>query len=290
VKPLWTFENWLLLAREKNLSLVEVVLEKEIEETGSKRETIINELEKRLKVMRESLEAGLKREKHTPGGMIKDESKILQKFFADNSSFAGTGAIKAAIYAIAVAQENAGMGRIVALPTGGSSGIVPGVFFSLDEEKKLGDEKLKEGLLIAAGVGMVVGEKLEMAGAAGGCQAECGVAGGMAAAGAMYMLGGKEAEVFQAFALTVKNMLGLVCDPVGGLVEVPCVKRNGFAAVQALLAVDLVRGGLKSVIPPDEVVDALAEIGRLLPSSLKETAKGGLAQTKTGLDISEKNR
>lgn len=288
MKPLWTFENWLSRSREEDLSLAEVILEKEMEATGAKKDEIIDGLEERLQVMRESLKAGLEREKTTPGGMIKDESKTLNHFFSNNRPITGSGVIKTAIYAIAIGQQNAGMGRIVALPTGGSAGIVPGVFFSLAEDKKLSDDQLKEGLLIAAGVGMVVGEKMGMAGASGGCQAECGVAAGMAAAGGFFLLGGRGEQVFQAFALAVKNLLGLACDPVGGLVEVPCVKRNGFAAVQALLAIDLVRGGLKSVIPPDEVVDAMADIARLLPSALKETAQGGLAQTKTGLNLSER--
>ncbi len=288
MKPLWTFEKWLSVSKEKNISLAEVILEKETDETGAGREEILEELEKRLKVMRESLERGLKRDEITPGGMIKDESKVLEKFFCENPPLSGLGAIKTAIYSIAIAQENAGMGRIVAIPTAGSAGIVPGTFFAFAELEGIDENRLIEGLLVAAGVGMVVGEKMEMAGAAGGCQAECGVAAGMAAAGVMFMLGGRGEEVFHAFALGVKNLIGLACDPVGGLVEVPCVKRNGFAAVQALLAVDMVRGGIRSVIPPDEVVDAMVDVGRSLPSSLKETAKGGLAQTKTGLQISER--
>lgn len=281
----WTFQSWLETAREKNISLGEVVLQKEIEETGATRENIFEELSLRLGVMKKSLKRGLSREDISPGGMLKDEGQRLQEYFSRETSLTGAGAIKAAIYAIAIGRENAGMGRIVALPTGGAAGVVPGVLLALGEKEELGEEELQRGLLIAAGAGMVVGEKMEMSGAAGGCQAECGVASGMAAAGGMALLGGEDEQAFEAFALACKNLLGLTCDPVGGLVEVPCVKRNGFAAVQALLAVDLVRGGLQSVIPPDEIVDAMAETAGLLPGSLKETAQAGLARTKTGLDL-----
>ncbi len=287
MKNLWTFKNWQETARKKNISLGEAVLQKEREETEDTPESIQEELEMRLQVMQKSLHRGLSRNDISPGGMLKDEGQRLQQYFSRETALTGSGAIKAAIYAIAIGRENAGMGRIVALPTGGAAGIVPGVLLALAEAEGLGPEELHRGLLIAAGTGMVVGEKLEMSGAAGGCQAECGVAAGMAAAGGMALLGRENEQAFEAFALSCKNLLGLTCDPVGGLVEVPCVKRNGFAAVQALLAMDLVRGGLKSVIPPDEIVDAMAETAGLLPGSLKETARAGLARTKTGLQLME---
>jgi L-serine dehydratase len=179
------------------------------------------------------------------------------------------------------------MGKIVAGPTGGASGIVPAVLLAVGNSLELKDEDLMRGLFTASGLGMVVSKQATLSGAAGGCQAECGVASGMAAGVVVELCNGDPEQVGHAFALALKNLLGLVCDPVAGLVEVPCVKRNGFAAPHALTAANMALAGIESVIPPDEVIDAMTQIGDLLPGSLKETSLGGLAATETGCRINQ---
>ena len=183
---------------------------------------------------------------------------------------------------------NAVMGRIVACPTAGSCGIVPAVLYAAMKRHKKKEEDILRALFTAAGIGMVIDQNASIAGAAGGCQAECGSAAGMAAGALAELAGGTPQQVGNAAALAIKNLLGLACDPVAGLVEVPCVKRNGFAAVHAMLAADMSLAGVESVIPVDEVIEAMNRIGRALPKSLRETSEGGLAVTKTGLAMAKK--
>jgi L-serine dehydratase len=194
---------------------------------------------------------------------------------------------KAASYAIATAEANAKMYRIVACPTAGSCGILPAVLSAVGEEVNASMYDFTCALFTAGAIGRVIAEKASIAGAVGGCQAECGAACGMAAAAAVDLLKGSTEQMGNAFALALKNILGLVCDPVGGLVEVPCVKRNAFHAVHALLAADMAMNGIKSVIPPDEVIEAMGDVGRRLPVELKETSRAGLAMTKTGRKIND---
>ena len=200
----------------------------------------------------------------------------------------GPVAAKAAAYALAANEANAAMGRICAAPTAGSSGVLPGVLFALAEERGLPEEKLALPLVTAGAIGMVIASRASLAGAEGGCQAECGSAAAMAAGAAVDLLGGTPEQIGHAVALSLKNLLGLVCDPVAGLVEVPCVKRNAGAATLALLAADMALAGIQSVIPVDEVIDAMAEVGQAMSPALRETAKGGLAATPTGLACAER--
>ena len=190
--------------------------------------------------------------------------------------------------ALKTSESNACMKRIVAAPTAGSCGVVPAVFLSLQEEKKYPEEKMVEALYVAAGIGGVIANRAFLAGAAGGCQAEIGSASAMAAGAVVYLLGGNAKEIANAAALALKNLLGLACDPVAGLVEVPCVKRNVMGAVNALTSADLTMAGIFSKIPPDEVIDAMRSIGRSMSEDLRETGKGGLAATPTGLLIRER--
>ena len=192
---------------------------------------------------------------------------------------------KAAVYALAVSEANAKMFKIVACPTAGSCGIVPAVMMAAAEILKVPRKALVDALFTAAGIGAVVARNASVAGAVGGCQAECGTAAAMAAAAVAEMAGGDNDTILQAFALCMKNTLGLACDPVAGLVEVPCVKRNAIFAVEAITAAEMALAGIRSVIPPDEVIAAMAEIGRLMPVALKETSDGGLARTETGKTI-----
>jgi len=192
---------------------------------------------------------------------------------------------RAVARALAIAEVNAAMGRIVAAPTAGSCGIVPGVLLTVAEQCGLGDDKIVEGLWVAGLVGQVIQGRIALSGAQGGCQAECGAAAAMAAAAACHLAGGDAQASTHAAAIALKNLLGLVCDPVAGLVEVPCIKRNAGGVAIALAAAEMALAGIRSVIPPDEVVMAMAEIGHGLPLALRETGEGGLAATPTGRAI-----
>ncbi len=185
--------------------------------------------------------------------------------------------------AIKMGESNACMRRIVAAPTAGSCGVLPAVFLSLEEEKHFPVEEMVKALYVSAGIGGIISQRASVSGAAGGCQAEIGAASAMAAGGVAFLLGGDGEAIAHASAMAMKNLLGLACDPVAGLVEVPCVKRNVIGAVNALTSADLANAGIRSKIPPDEVFDAMRNVGRMLPDDLKETGKGGLAATPTGI-------
>jgi L-serine dehydratase len=189
--------------------------------------------------------------------------------------------------ALAVSEQNAKMGRIVACPTAGSCGIVPAVLFALQKANGYTDRELVDALFTAGAVGIVIAKNASIAGASGGCQAECGSAAAMAAAAAVELMGGTPEEACHAVAFSLKSLMGLVCDPVGGLVEVPCVKRNAFCAVNAYVAATMARSGIESLIPADEVISAMDEVGKLMSPSLKETAKGGIAATPTAHMLSK---
>ena len=190
--------------------------------------------------------------------------------------------------ALKMGESNACMKRIVAAPTAGSCGVVPAVFLTLQEERGFSENQMVEALYVAAGIGGVIASRAFLAGAAGGCQAEIGSASAMAAGGAAYLMGGGAEQIVHAAALALKNLLGLACDPVAGLVEVPCVKRNVMGAVNALTSADMVAAGIASRIPLDEVIDAMRSIGRSMNEDIRETGKGGLAGTPTGAAIKER--
>ena len=211
-----------------------------------------------------------------------------QKLFTFQNAFVGDFVKEAVAYAVAVAETNASMGKIAACPTAGSCGIVPGALIAAQNHYNYDDEQICNALFTATGIGMVIENNAMIAGAQGGCQAECGSAAGMAAGALVYLAGGTPEQIGNAVALAIKNLLGLACDPVAGLVEVPCVKRNGFATTVAILAADMSLAGIKSVIPVDEVIDAMYRIGRSMPESIRETAMGGLATTSTGLALKDK--
>lgn len=247
-------------------------------------EDLLNKMEAMLIVMEESIATGLKGGRSHSGLTGGDAKRYQEAFDKENYvDLLGDKARDAVAYALAVAECNAAMGRIVAAPTAGASGILPGVFFSLKKHYNLSQETLQRGLVVAGSIGMVIADRASLAGATGGCQAECGSAAAMAAGAAVSMLGGTPEQIGHAVAMAFKNVLGLVCDPVAGLVEVPCIKRNGACAMQALLAADLALAGIKSFIPVDEAIDAMKSVGDMLPCGLKETAGGGMALCPTAL-------
>ena len=267
-----------------NRDLAEVFLEVDEQEHGVPAEQILATLRKRREVMRDCVSRG-KSGGLSMGKLVGNEAKKLNEAFTAGKTFLDPLTIKAELYALAVMGENSRMGVIVAAPTAGAGGVVPGMLLALEEERGVDPEKTVRALVIAGGIGSIVALSANISGAAGGCQNEVGVATAMGAAAVAYMMGGTTHECIHASALALKNTLGLVCDPVGGLVEVPCVKRNALFAVHGLTAAQLALAGVESVIPMDEVVEAMVRIGRALPRGLKETAEGGLATTPTGCAI-----
>lgn len=280
-----TIEDIVRLADRESISFFEVVLRSEIESTGSTKEEVLDEIRRRIQIFKESVRDGIEDTRKSKSGMSGGQAKQLDE---RQPLFLSDLAYRALRYAISVNEANAKMFRIVACPTAGACGILPGVMQAVGEVYECNDEAYVNGFLAAAGVGNVVTNQACVAGAVGGCQAEVGTAAAMASACAVAMMGGTTEEVVTAMTLCMKNVLGLVCDPVAGLVEVPCVKRNGIYAVHALASAEMAMAGLRSRIPADEVIGAMDSIGRTLPEALRETSEGGLAKTKTGVDITNR--
>jgi L-serine dehydratase len=232
--------------------------------------------------MRDAIARGLESDRPSRTGMVGWNAKTL--WGADD--VLGAPLLKRVqAYAMAVNEENARMGRIVAAPTAGSAGTVPGALIGVGDHLGLDDDALVGPLVLAAGIGEIISQTMFIAGSTGGCQAEIGSSAAMAAAAVTELMGGDANASVHAAAMALMNTIGLVCDPVGGYVEVPCVSRNAFFAVHAVASAQLAIAGLTSVIPPDEVVQAMASVGRLLPAELRETGEGGIADTPTGRRI-----
>ena len=280
-----TIEDIVRLADRESISFSEVVLRSEIESTGSTKEEVLAEIRRRIQIFKGSVRDGIDDTRKSKSGMSGGQAKQLDE---RQPLFLSDLAYRALRYAISVNEANAKMFRIVACPTAGACGILPGVMQAVGEVYECNEEAYVNGFLAAAGVGNVVTNQACVAGAVGGCQAEVGTAAAMASACAVAMMGGTTEEVVTAMTLCMKNVLGLVCDPVAGLVEVPCVKRNGIYAVHALASAEMAMAGLRSRIPADEVIGAMDSIGRALPEALRETSEGGLAKTKTGVDITNR--
>ena len=221
-------------------------------------------------------------------GLVGTEGGKMKAARLSGSLLCGDFIGKVMEKALKTSESNACMKRIVAAPTAGSCGVVPAVFLTIQEEKGYSEEQMVEALYVAAGIGGVIANRAFLAGAAGGCQAEIGSASAMAAGGVAHLLGGSGREIANAAALALKNLLGLACDPVAGLVEVPCVKRNVMGAVNAMTSADMTMAGIFSKIPPDEVIDAMRAIGRSMNEDIRETGKGGLAGTTTGVEIRDR--
>lgn len=269
-------------AETQKLPLHQIVQQAESEQSETPIETLRQRMHKRLAVMRQSAEQGTAQPVMSLSGISGGNAHKLWTWLQNQQPVTGPILSRAVARSMAVNEVNAGMGCIVATPTAGSAGILPGVLLTLQEAYGFTDDNLVDALFTAAGIGTVIVRRAHVSGAAGGCQAETGSAAAMAAGASVELLGGLPRQSAQAVAITLKNMLGLVCDPVAGLVEVPCVKRNAAGAAQCFVAIDLALAGVESVIPPDEVIDAMATIGRHMDSRFKETAQGGLAATPTG--------
>lgn len=265
-----------------------MVLENQAEEIGTTIDELYQQMADNFRVMQESVAAGLKPIPRSPSGLSGGDAYKLSQALANGRTIGGSTLTKGLMRAMAVSEINASMGKIVAAPTAGSCGILPGALITVMEEKQIPESKVIMSLFTAAGIGMIIASAATISGAEGGCQAECGSAAAMTAAAIVEMVGGTPSQVGQACAFALKNVLGLVCDPVAGLVEAPCVKRNAMGVANAFVAADLALADIKSMIPVDEVIAAMKSVGNMMPTCLKETAEGGLANTPTARKLAKK--
>ena len=279
------FKGWKALCEEESTQLFEPVLQYEIEQKGATEQAIWTGLAKAYQVMKEAVQTGLTEDMSSHSGMIKNGAKKV----AQNKTVVLSKEFQMLVSSALSAKEvNSCMGRVVAAPTAGASGILPGVLTTMQAIHKIDDRKVHEALLVSAGIALILEQKASLAGAVGGCQAETGSAAAMASGSIVYCLGGTIDQVFNAAAITLQCMLGLVCDPVAGLVEVPCVVRNASAAAIANSSAQIALSDVDSVIPVDECAEAMGEVGQSMETRYKETAMGGLAATKTGQTISKR--
>lgn len=282
-------ETLIQLAHENNSTIGRAMIKYEAQLKQISETEVVQQMKHNWQVMKESIITGIEKPQRSKGGLIGGEARQLYDYCGKQPNLlSGSNIMEAVSYAMAVAEVNATMGRIVACPTAGSCGIVPGVLKKMQEVDNLTDDQIAEALMTCAGVGMVIAHRASVSGAVGGCQAECGAASAMAAAAAVELRGGTPEQAGEACAMVIKNVMGLVCDPVAGLVEVPCAKRNALGASLAMVMADLALSGVTSVIPVDEVITAMGAVGRSLPESLRETARGGLAVTPTGIELNKK--
>ncbi|NOU66635.1 L-serine ammonia-lyase, iron-sulfur-dependent, subunit alpha [Paenibacillus sp. LMG 31461] len=269
----------------EGLTIAEVMLADQSQESGKPPEYVFEKMRAYYQIMKEAVTKGLTEDTTSRSGLTGKDAQRVATYLTTTEASLGEEACKAMAYALAVSEVNASMGRIIATPTAGSCGIIPGVFISSQQRFGWEDDHLVKGLLCAGAIGYVIANNSFVSGAEGGCQAEVGSAIGMAAGALVELRGGTPEQAMHAVGLALKNTLGLICDPVGGLVEIPCIVRNGFGAVNAMAAADMALAGVRSVIPSDEVVQVMYEVGTAMPEKHRETAKGGLAQTPTGRKI-----
>lgn len=273
------------LCEDESMSIGQLMITEQARESDQSSEAVFEQMAGYYGVMKEAVQKGLMDKPNSRSGLTGGDAGRVKAYADHKVPSLGIVAARALSYALAVSEVNASMGRIIATPTAGSCGIIPGVFVSMQERFGWEDELLVHGLFAAGAIGYVIANNSFISGAEGGCQAEVGSAIGMAAGALTEMRGGTPEQAIHAVGLALKNCLGLICDPVAGLVEIPCIVRNGFGAVTALAAADMALAGVTSVIPSDEVIGVMLEVGSNMPERHRETAKGGLAQTPTGRKI-----
>ncbi len=269
-------------AEKRNVRISQLVLEDQAISMEKSELEIYEKMEMSFQIMRESVQAGMDKDQKSTSGLTGGEGFLMNQYAMNNGGLSGSFMTKAIARALSAACCNASMGKIVAAPTAGSCGILPGCLVSLFEDKGFEEKDIVMSMFTAAAFGMVIAARASIAGAQGGCQAECGSASAMAAAALVELSGGSPRQCADALAIALSSQMGLVCDPVAGLVEIPCIKRNASGMMIAFSSADMVLAGIDAKIPADECLDAMAEVGECLPKSLKETAKGGLATTPTG--------
>lgn len=277
------------LCQEKNLPFWRAILQDDINERSVSEEESWAMMEKMWEAMLRASE-DYDPELHSNSGLVGKMGSQMEEYRTKGDTLCGDFVSKVIVQALQMGESNACMKRIVAAPTAGACGVLPAVLVPLYREGKADREEIVKALYVAAGIGQVLAARAFIAGAAGGCQAEIGSASAMAAGALVFLRGGTDRQIVHASAMSLKNLLGLVCDPVAGLVEVPCVKRNVIGAVNALSAADMALAGIESRIPPDQVIDAMKEVGEAMHVSLRETGEGGLANTPKGREVMERMR
>jgi len=274
------------ISENRGIDFPEAVLLMDSEATGIPADEIRSRMSSRFSDMKRSVAEA--RENRIPCKLVSRTGAPLREY-AESGGLCGDFMLYAASVALDVATYNASMGRIVAAPTAGSCGILPGLLFAWEKFYGVGtydsDSRITDALVSAGGIGEVIANRATLAGAEGGCQAECGAAAAMGAGALVYLCGGNSSFISNAVAITLKSLLGLVCDPVGGLVESPCIKRNGTLTAVGALSADMALAGIESIIPADEVIDAMGQVGRSMPPSLRETSLGGLAASPTAKEL-----
>lgn len=264
-------------ATDESKPLSQIFMEEESRETGQSITVLKKRMADRIQIMRESLEKGLATPQHSRSGYITGGAFQLLQYSEQGRSLLSANFTKLLAYAMAVPEVNACMGRIVAAPTAGSCGVLPAVLLSIARKQKMPDAVLIPAFFTAGGIGMIIEKKATISGAQGGCQAEIGSASAMAAGALVEMAGGTPEQSDHAVAFALKNLMGLICDPVGGLVEIPCVKRNALGAMNAVAAAEMALAGLTSLFTADQVIETMGKVGKRLPEEFRETAQGGLA-------------
>ena len=272
-------QELLTLCEEKNLPISEIMRIREIELGETTAETVKEKMTRVLEIMKEAARSPIHKPVASMGGLIGGESRKLSLHAQQKKELCGDLLQKAITYAMATLETNASMGLIVASPTAGSAGIVPGLMLAMQEHYHFSDDTIIQALFNASAIGYLAMRNATVAGAVGGCQAEVGVASAMAASAAVELMGGTPEECTYAASTVLMNMLGLVCDPVGGLVEYPCQNRNAAGVVNAVIAAEMALAGIRQLIPLDEMIQTMFAVGRKLPAELRETAMGGCAVT-----------
>lgn len=275
-------------ARSAGVKISELVLEDQARVLDQPAEEVYARMERSFDVMCEAVKTGLDPDLKSMSGLTGGEGGAMMKYATENGGIGGTFMTKVMARALAVSNCNASMGRIVATPTAGSCGILPGCLVSMVEDRGVAKKDAVMACFTAGAFGIVIAQNASIAGAEGGCQAECGSAAGMAAAALVEVMGGTPEQCGDALAIAIANQMGLSCDPVAGLVEIPCIKRNAGGVMIAVSSADMALAGVGPKIPVDECILAMREVGHSLPESLKETAGGGLAATPTGRALKEK--
>lgn len=282
-----TFSDALSICEKTGKKIYELIQEREAFLLDASVAEVRLKVKRSLDAMKAAIRAGLASNEKSVSRQCGDDCERLQKKFEKKHAILGHLFERITVYALATIEENLRMGTIVACPTAGACAILPSVLIAISEELTLPEEEQINALITAGAIGSIVQNKVALAGAVAGCQAECGVAAAMSAGALAQILGGTEKQMVHSVALALKNLLGLTCDPVAGLVEIPCVKRNAFLAIHAVTAAELALADVESKIPADEVVDALAQTGQLMSPMLKESSQAGLAKTKTALRIEQ---
>jgi len=269
------------MAENRGMKLSELVLMEQANVLECSQQEVLERMREQYKVMKQAELKGQKKNVKSTSGLTGGDAYKIKKAIDEGRTLSGSFLAGALMRATAVSELNAAMGKIVAAPTAGSCGILPAALITMQEEKGVSEDECIMALLTASAIGMIIANNASIAGAEGGCQAECGAASAMAAAAIVELSGGTPTQCAHAVAIALKNIMGLVCDPVAGLVEIPCVKRNASGVANAITSAELVLCGVKSAIPADEVIEAMAEVGNKMDVSLRETAEGGLANCPT---------